>query len=800
MKKKLFHILLLFLVCSSYAPLNATHIVGTEISYKCLGNNIFRITVKVYRDCDQGQAPYDNTLTVSVYNAFNQWVQDISFPFPGATILPIQSVNPCAEATGTLCVEEAVHVRDVFLSPDPLGYTLTYQRCCRNATIVNIVNPSDAGVSCTIKVPGSAFNQCNSSPAYNNFPPILICANEPMFFDHSATDEDGDSLVYSLCAPLDYQGSVFTGGNPLPIPAFPPPYTQTIYSSPYSSGFPMAASPAISIDANTGLLTGTPSQLGQYLMGICVEEYRNGELLSKNTRDFQFNVVSCENLIKSQFIATILDADNEARFCSGEGFKVAFSNQSQNANQFYWDFGLLDTSSDVSSSVHPMFTFPDTGSYTIMLIANPNDPCRDTSFQTIQLNSDFIFGLSPIEPQCFDNNSFDFSISSSIPANSTIEWQFGPNANITTSNSANPTDISFNQAGNYWVYVKVNAPACELTDSLLVTVSPPIDVELNAPDFICEDADPINLMEFFTGASGGTFSGINVTDSIFNPNGLEGTIQIAYSVGNDGCGVSDTLNINIIALPEPELSENIINYCEGAEILPIEVLNANDNIIFWFDDVELTNQIFSGNFFIPEINESTTIYVSFLEEECYSTPASYTINIFPIDVIITSDINEGYTPFDLIAFDQSENTENCNWYLNDSIFSYTSGETYIIEEPGEYDLKLVCENAEGCKDSSELKFLVLTDVVELVIPNVFSPNKDGINDLFNFKTQGILTMSGIIYNRWGQIVYEWQGLNAYWDGMLNGKEVPEGVYFYIVETSDIFNDTSENKGTITLIR
>jgi len=84
----------------------------------------------------------------------------------------------------------------------------------------------------------------------------------------------------------------------------------------------------------------------------------------------------------------------------------------------------------------------------------------------------------------------------------------------------------------------------------------------------------------------------------------------------------------------------------------------------------------------------------------------------------------------------------------------------------------------------------------LNIPNVFSPNGDGINDKFEFEIAGYKTLSGIILNRWGKIIYQWEGFESYWDG----GESPAGVYFYIVNGVDITDKAEELKGTITLTK
>jgi gliding motility-associated-like protein len=471
--KKVLHCIILIIF--SVNGLYATHIIGGEISYECLGNNQFRITVKVYRDCLLGQAPYDNPLTVSVFNAQNQFVQNIQIAFPGSVILPAVASNECIEVTGNVCVEEAIYSTVVTLPPNAGGYTLSYQRCCRNNTIVNLVNPQSTGATYTINIPGSAFNDCNSSPEFDNFPPVLLCANEPLVFDHSATDIDGDSLVYSFCAP--FEGG--TTNAPMPVPASPPPYNNVIFSNPYSATYPIASNPAFSIDPSSGLLTGTPTQTGQYVVGICVSEYRNGALLSTNKRDFQFNIVPCIYNVTALFTSPVIEVDPEEGFCNG--LEVQFINQSQNATSFYWDFGVPGTNDDISTLVNPVFTYPDTGTYTIMLVANPDLPCSDTVYTSVSLYRELIVNIVDVSPQCIIGNSFNFGIDNEVPANAQFLWTFGDFASINESTLPEPSNVVFNQAGDFWVYCEIVTPYCDNRDSVLVTVFPALDADVILP-------------------------------------------------------------------------------------------------------------------------------------------------------------------------------------------------------------------------------------------------------------------------------------------------------------------------------
>lgn len=130
----------------------------------------------------------------------------------------------------------------------------------------------------------------NSNPVFNLFPPLFICVNQPFSFNHAATDTNGDSLVYSLYRPFD--GDVGVGPLDPTFPANTASFTPVTYLAGYNFTNPLGPGP-FNLNPTTGLLTGTPGTLGQFVVGVMVKEYRNGVYLSQTLRDFQFNVLNC---------------------------------------------------------------------------------------------------------------------------------------------------------------------------------------------------------------------------------------------------------------------------------------------------------------------------------------------------------------------------------------------------------------------------------------------------------------------------------------------------------------------------
>lgn len=273
----------------------ATHIVGGEIGYKCLGGNQYEITLRVFRDCFNANptAFFDDPGIIGVYASNGLRLNNISLRPIGNDTLR-EGLDSCYTSfINNVCVHTTVYRTVLTLTPRTGGYHFVYQRCCRNTTISNIVNPTEAGATYDILLTEAAMLKCNSSPVVNSWPPVYICANQELNVNSGATDINNDSIAYKLCEPL-------VGGTlqrPQPIPPTAPPFQPVVWLAPtYSISNILGGEKPLTIDVNTGIMKGVPPILGQFVVGVCIEEYDRATklLLSKVRRDFQYNVVNCQ--------------------------------------------------------------------------------------------------------------------------------------------------------------------------------------------------------------------------------------------------------------------------------------------------------------------------------------------------------------------------------------------------------------------------------------------------------------------------------------------------------------------------
>ncbi|MFN0200827.1 MAG: PKD domain-containing protein [Bacteroidia bacterium] len=304
MKRFIYLLLLLFSSFSSYA----THIVGAQLYYECLNpvTNTYQVTLKLYRDCLNGQAPYDNPLHLFIFDASGSIYQTIAVPIPPITPQITPNWGPCVTTTPNLCIEEGIYITTLTLPPSAGGYDIAWARCCRNSAINNLVTPLGEGVTFLAHVPDPGLADCNTMPIFNNTPPLFFCQAQTATFDYSATDIDGDSLYYALTNP--YTGTNFaglgavnpniTGGgspiiNPTTNPMGPPIYNNVVFSPGHNFTNPFGPGSTITLDPQSGSMVINPANLGIFVMAVSVFEYRNGQLLSENKQDIQVHVLAC---------------------------------------------------------------------------------------------------------------------------------------------------------------------------------------------------------------------------------------------------------------------------------------------------------------------------------------------------------------------------------------------------------------------------------------------------------------------------------------------------------------------------
>lgn len=380
----------LFIACSIlvFSPARASHLTGGQMTYVYLGDSSssglnyykYQVSLVIYEDCLNGSPDaiaqdnpaflgvfYQTTMGYEIYemDTFSQFPNAIFYS--SSVTIPSVYANTCGSSTTTAaCALKKTFIKTYALPASSTGYVISYQRCCWSASIVNINDPANDGMTISCTIPPTTI--INNSVVFKSDPPQLACLNKPFFYDHSANDADGDSLSYGFSAALN---GATNSSNSKPPPV-PPPYDSLPYNAPYTTQFPLAAAPAFTIDPATGIITGTPNVQGRYLMCVACYEWRAGQLINKVTREFVVIVTVCD---KNEFNVV---AGPDTSVIAGASFQFYASP----AATYTWSPSTYLSSSNIQN---PIGTFNDPGIFIYTLSEVTDSGCDGVAKVEVQV-------------------------------------------------------------------------------------------------------------------------------------------------------------------------------------------------------------------------------------------------------------------------------------------------------------------------------------------------------------------------------------------------------------------------------
>ncbi len=527
----------------------AEHISGGELLYQYIGpgdNNTDRymVTLRLFRECGPTGPNFaaldGENVTIGIYNnngltlvGTKQLVQQFSGTPP--TVKNTQGANPCLLPFINVCYQIGTWKATIDLPKTPDGYTLSWIRYTRTA-ITNVSNPSSQmGATFTTKIPGT-----NQLPTGNNSCPTFavrdtntVCINADFILDFSATDVDGDSLVYKLSPAYDGQN----GPNPSPSP--PPPQvlnpTSLVYPSPYSPTNPFGT--GATINSHTGIISGiAPPVAGKYVVCVTVQEWRGGVLINEHRKDMILRVANCSTVKPN--------VGPDDKTC--DGLTYHFENQSPNASiiSYLWKFGDGNT----STSPTPTHTYTDTGKFLIMLKVTATGGCQDSSFKYVYVYPGFnpainVQGSCVVSPIKF----FDATTSVYGVVNS-WSWNFGDLTTLADTSIKKDSSWLFPSSGTYTATLLAgNSKGCLDTVTKVFTVRDLPIINLPFKDTLICSIDTLPLVANTTGNVVWT-----PNYNILNANTIhplvypKDTTTYVITVNDAGCISKDSIKVNVL--------------------------------------------------------------------------------------------------------------------------------------------------------------------------------------------------------------------------------------------------------------
>ncbi len=361
-----------------------------------------------------------------------------------------------------------------------------------------------------------------------------------------------------------------------------------------------------------------------------------------------------------------------------------------------------------------------------------------------------------------------------------------PNGTTTTANNLILNNVTTFNAGVYYLSISDSACASAM-DSIAVIIHPLPSIQIGFMDTtICENDSvlvTINATDSIQINNGAMLSQ-NYSDWFFNEENI-----LIVSTSNFGC--TSQSNINIVVQPLPQSPSIFItdttHLCASDSLVWIFDMDAANTYIFEWNTTNmlLEDTLYLQGDTLQNFNDLITITTDSLG--CISADTN-TILIYETPILTLHDtiICEGST------FDVLLTTAYKYLWQNGSTTN-----NYTVSDSGLYTV-LVTNGPCAISES----FVVVTIDCKPQTANVFSPNDDGINDVFEFITGTLKSGELIIYNRWGEIVYEQKEGDLKWDGIKykSNKQANEGTYYYLIKGENINGSSYEQQGWFSLFR
>lgn len=395
-------------------------------------------------------------------------------------------------------------------------------------------------------------------------------------------------------------------------------------------------------------------------------------------------------------------------------------------------------------------------------------------------------------------------------SNYTYNWS-GPGI----VSGANTPDAIINLPGNYSVTVTNTLTGCTNTNgttgsviTIFSNTTPPSATINSTSTGSITCTNTVTTIDATASSSGQgiTYSWANSSGTIpnSNTNSLPGMSAGNYTltVYNtlNGCSSSATISVSSnLSLPTGVNAgaDNVLP-CDGSPFTLNGTSNSSNVTYHWsgpgsytFQGQNATGVITPGIYTLSVVNNSNGCSVSDL----------VTISSQSVHASFISNPTSGFSPLTVNLTNTSSGAGAYSWSFGDGNTSTNINPSNTFTMAGTYTVVLVATSSSGsCTDTARLVIFV-DENLSLEIPNVFTPNGDKVNDIFTIKTSGIKELTLQIFNRWGEKLYEYNGIPASWDGLApGGAKVPDGTYFYFVKATGFNNKTIEQNGTVNIFR
>lgn len=471
------------------------------------------------------------------------------------------------------------------------------------------------------------------------------------------------------------------------------------------------------------------------------------------------------------------------------------------APTYVWDFGISGRTDDVATGPNPSFLYDTPGTYTVTLTATSYYGCvKDTTMQiVIEAKPDV--EITPIPPVCLGQSIQLVGTDTRNLPGTTWNW--------TTNNQQYPVQtppaITYSQPGIYPVKLVITSASGLCRDSATE------NVQIAAfPTLAATPSEATICQGQSVTLQANTEAGVDITWTDYNISDIKSAspvvtpdIDTTYHVtAVNATGCSAEADIKVVVSQPFTVQVSDADICAGGSVQ----LHAEGAVTYkWTPSAGLSNPDIANPLATPEV--TTTYQVTgYGNDNCFTDTKAAVVTIHPAPVVDAGpDMEVPVGTVIQLPVTGSNDITQIEWWPVSSLNCVDClTPTATPRENTTYHVKVT--NAYGCTTLDDVTINLVCSQGVIFLPNTFTPNNDGANDIFYIRGKGMKAAKSFrIYNRWGQQVFERTNFSiedpAYgWDGRVNGLPANPDVFIYVAELVCDSNETFTLKGNVMLVR
>ncbi|MFN4124063.1 MAG: gliding motility-associated C-terminal domain-containing protein [Flavobacteriales bacterium] len=501
--------------------------------------------------------------------------------------------------------------------------------------------------------------------------------------------------------------------------------------------------------------------------------------------------------------------------CQNQNSNLSYNGQNAAPGATYtWVIDDLTTISSTNSSASPTWNTPGTKNVTLTVVSLG---CTSTPTTHQVLVNPLPQVDAGADVQTCSGIATSLGNEVSLPG---AIYQWSPVTGLTNPNASQTEIIRENNTNNpvstTYTLTVTDQNGCTANDQVVFTVVHKPVVSFSIPAGQCFEGNSFNF------AAQGNFSNSAIfnwdlgpnaniqSSNLRDPSGINfnttGPQQISVFINDNNC-LSEVFTSTVSVFEEPNAAFEALN-TEGCRPLQVEFINNSTGpgtlSYTWNYGNFVTSNAINPKYVYNNTGTFDVFLVAVTANGCRDTVfVDDLVKVYPNPVAIFTVNKEEVTLIDptIRVTSLSLNADNCYYYFNSGEDYNECNFVHTFQDTGAYLLTHIVSNDFGCTDSVS-RLIKVTLGYRIYIPNAFTPNNDGLNDLFMVYGDGIEDFHIMIFNRWGEMMYQSYDIESGWDGRyrIDSGPAPTGVYNYVMTIRTKEKEFFTYRGSITLVR